>query len=156
MRKVLKVIGQFVLMGLSAVFLLIFILGILILLDSPRVDVRVINLNWELDLPFGYQTIYEMNSDASFQGDGERYHIFKYREIEKVKKALNFSQTYDENFESDVCLILEGVEVDSTFYPSFQQGNLYFKMIRKSDGVSTIYMILDVKQRLLYVVENIF
>ena len=40
---------------------------------------NIINSNWDINFPRCSKEIYEIDSGPSFHGDGERYHILKYR-----------------------------------------------------------------------------
>lgn len=108
-------------------------------------------LIWNLNYHLVIRRYTRRTQERVFLGDGERYH-----EIEKVEQALNFTPTHDETFESDVKITLERIDADPDFYPHFEEGQLYFKQVQVRDGVSTIYLILNTDEKLLYVVENIF
>ena len=73
--------------GLLALPVLL-VLAVLMLFRGSEDYTRVVNLNWELDLPASQGCLYETDSGASFHGDGERYHVLEYAGDGRLEQAL--------------------------------------------------------------------
>ena len=78
--------------GLLALPVLL-ILSVLMIFWGSEDYARVINLNWELDLPTSEGCLYETDSGASFGGDGERYHVLEYSSDSQLQETLEQAAT---------------------------------------------------------------
>ena len=72
------------------IVLLISVISYLII-SKPYTE--IIQLNWDIKLPKPCKEIYAVDSGASFHGDGERYHIFEYKNEDDINLSLNWENS---------------------------------------------------------------
>lgn len=111
---------------------------------------RIIQANWQVDLPYGCRQLYEIDSGKSFHGDGERYHVFRYEES-KEQPVLEDGNLLSEASKGRVIAILESLRADKDWYPYFEKVTGK-RIYRKQDG-SFMYLLYEEEERKLYVVE---
>ena len=104
--------------GLLALPVLL-VLAVLMLFRGSEDYTRVVNLNWELDLPASQGCLYETDSGASFRGDGERYHILEYAGDGRLEQALAEQATPLPSAENPVTEILDDLSVPADQRPDF-------------------------------------
>lgn len=114
---------------------------------------HVININWNLDLPRNYEEIYYKDSGPSFNGDGERYSIFKYENLEEINDAVDWKEK-NSSIETNVLNILRKLKVPEEYYPNNNSNCKYYYYIEEDNF--KIYMILDINLNKIYIVEDIF
>lgn len=137
------------------IILSIIIIGFLRYFDNYS---YIINESWNIKIPRDYEEIYKKDSGASFNGDGQRYHIFKYEKSEKINDIVSWSDTADlyqgknRFLEEEVTKILSSLEVPSEYYPSYQGGYMYYYEAKEDS--SRIFMLHDYNSNMLYVVED--
>ena len=112
-----------------------------------------INVNWNLDLPRNYEEIYYKDSGPSFNGDGERYSVFEYENLEEIKDAIEW-QDKNSSIEIKMVSILRKLKVPEEYYPNYNSNCKYYYYIEEDN--SKIYMILDINLNKIYIVEDIF
>lgn len=112
-----------------------------------------INVNWNLDLPRSYEEIYYKDSGPSFNGDGERYSIFRYENLEEINVAVDWKEK-NSSIETNVINILRKLKVPEEYYPNYNGNCKYYYYIEEDN--SKIYMILDINLNKIYIVEDIF
>lgn len=112
-----------------------------------------INVNWNLDLPRNYEEIYYKDSGPSFNGDGERYSIFRYKNLEEINVAVDWKEK-NSSIETNVVNILRKLKVPEEYYPNYNSNCKYYYYIEEDN--SKIYMILDINLNKIYIVEDIF
>jgi len=138
-------------------FVCIGILGLLIfLLSSCAFSVQeyasVINANWSIQLPKSYTEVYSTDDGESFLGDGLRYHVFEYEDINDIKDHLDWKTNKNTIVENQVIEILSTLNMDEEYELNFNQSYKYYEK-HERDG-SSLYLILI--NNLLYVVEDIY
>lgn len=112
---------------------------------------KVIRNNWGLSLPAGCLEVYEVDSGPSFHGDGERYHVFEYREGKEVPAWRNAGELQEADREL-ITEILDGLDGKKEWYPDF--GSVTdVKKDKKQDG-SWVYFLFDGEAGRLYVIER--
>ena len=112
-----------------------------------------INVNWNLDLPRNYEEIYYKDSGPSFNGDGERYSIFRYKNLEEINVAVDWKEK-NSSIETNVVNILRKLKVPEEYYPNYNSNCKYYCYIEEDN--SKICMILDINLNKIYIVEDIF
>ena len=112
---------------------------------------KVIRNNWGLSLPAGCVEVYEIDSGPSFHGDGERYHVFEYREGKEVPVWGNAEGLQDAD-RKRIVEILDGLDGKKEWYPDFESVTDMGKD-KKQDG-SCVYFLFDGEAARLYVVER--
>lgn len=114
---------------------------------------HAINMNWNLDLPRNYEEIYYKDSGPSFNGDGERYSVFEYENLEEIKDAIEWKDK-SSSIEVNMVSILRKLKVPEEYYPNYNDNCKYYHYIEGDN--SKIYMILDINLNKVYIVEDIF
>lgn len=143
--------GNIVLILGVAIFILS--VGILELSFIGKGYTEIIKANWEISLPKGFKEVYERDSGASFLGDRKRYHIFKYKEVEKVDECVDWYKGSNVVLETEVDKVLQILEIPEDMMPDLITEYKYY-MKRDSDS-SKLYLILNEEVKELYIVENI-
>lgn len=141
----------------SVIILLIIILSSVtafIFIKNNEPYTKIINMNWSIKLPSSYKEIYSIDSGASFQGDGQRYHILKYDGEDDLNLALNWENNKNEYMETSVQKVLNTLNVSKGNMPDFQDNYKYYTKILKDN--SKIYLIFFTDTKKLYVIEDIY
>lgn len=113
---------------------------------------NIIKSNWQIELPSGYKVIYSCDSGDSFLGDGQRYHVFEYKENSNIDKTLNWKSDKDINIESDVFKIISSLDTPDEYLPKFEEHYKYYYQT-ESYG-SKLYIILSENKDIIYIIEN--
>ena len=137
--------------GLLALPVLL-VLAVLMLFRGSEDYTRVVNLNWELDLPASQGCLYETDSGASFHGDGERYHILEYAGDGRLEQALAEQATPLPSAENPVTEILDDLSVPADQRPDFADCGV-FTADHPSDDRNRLYLLVNSAGTRLYVVE---
>ena len=137
--------------GLLALPVLL-VLAVLMLFRGSEDYTRVVNLNWELDLPASQGCLFETDSGASFHGDGERYHILEYAGDGRLEQALAEQATPLPSAENPVTEILDDLSVPADQRPDFADCGV-FTADHPSDDRNRLYLLVNSAGTRLYVVE---
>lgn len=121
-------------------------------INKPYTD--IIDVNWHIKLPDSYKEIYSIESETSFHGDGERYHIFQYTKESDINQSVNWKNNKDEYIQIEIDKVLSSLNVPKENIPNFQNNYKYYT-IGKDDN-SKIYLIFTTESKKLYVVEDIY
>ena len=140
--------------GLLALPVLL-ILSVLMIFWGSEDYARVINLNWELELPTSEGCLYETDSGASFGGDGERYHVLAYVDDSGLEEALEREAEPLAPAEEAVTAILDGLSVPADQRPDFSDCR-WFTAFRSEDARDDLYLLLNGAGTRLYVIESFF
>lgn len=119
----------------------------------------VLRANWNLTLPDRCREVYEIDSGASFQGDGERCHVFSFEDADAVAETLTawageagraaggtgIAETAEE--------ILTGLAVPAEERPNYENSQYWFT-VGTDDSRDQILVFLDRGAGKLYVVER--
>ena len=142
------------------VFIIIIIfslLGIIIYNNLSNYS-NVLKINWNIELPKNtIKEIYSANSDSSFHGDGIRYHIFSYKNENKIEELFNWSIEEKEtifysSYSESVNNWLNNIKVSKENYPNYSNCKYWYD---KQDDNSEIIILWDSKENKLYIVESL-
>lgn len=114
---------------------------------------EIIYLNWKINLPNKYEEIYSTDSGPSFNGDGERYHIFQYKREEGIGVFSSWDSNKNREMEKKVKDILYSLEVPKDKKPNFKKH--YYYCTRNKHGNSDIYLIYFRDTKELFIIEYI-
>ena len=140
--------------GLLALPVLL-ILSVLMIFWGSEDYARVINLNWELDLPTSEGCLYETDSGASFGGDGERYHVLEYSSDSQLQETLEQAATPISPAEEAVTVILDGLSVPADQRPDYADC-CWFTAFRSEDARDKLYLLANSAGTRLFVIESFF
>ena len=110
--------------------------------------------NWGITLPYGGEEIYVKKiPEESFNGDGERFRVFRYDETPVFDNEIVLSDNVAN--ESRLLEIVDNMNPD--FEPDLNsESNNYFHMTGDTDARDKLWLIYDEDNRLLYVVEDFY
>lgn len=114
---------------------------------------EIINMNWSIELPKPYEEIYSIDSGPSFHGDGERYHIFDYKNKDDIELSLKWKDDKNLSMESKIGEVLDNLSVSQEYMPKFESKYQYYS--KREQDSSTIYLIFIPDIKRLYVIEDI-
>lgn len=144
------------LMMFLIVILLVIVLIITVVfygnINKPYTE--IINSNWSIELPNSYKEIYSIDSGASFHGDGERYHIFEYKNKKDIDILLNWENNKNIAIESAIEKVLNNLNVAQVNRPNFKDEYKYY--FKAGDDSSKVYFIFVPNTKMLYVIEDIY
>ena len=132
------------------------LLGIIIYNNLSNYS-NVLKANWNVELPKNsIKEIYSANSDSSFHGDGIRYHIFSYKNENKIEELFNWSIEEKEtifysSYSESVNNWLNKIKVPEENYPNYSNCKYWYE---KQDDNSEIIILWDSKENKLYIVES--
>ena len=132
------------------------ILGIIIYNNLSNYS-NVLKINWNIELPKNtIKEIYSANSNASFHGDGIRYHIFSYKNENKIEELFNWSIEEKEtifysSYSESVNNWINKIKVSKENYPNYSNCKYWYE---KQDDNSEIIILWDSKENKLYIVES--
>ncbi|WP_085832749.1 hypothetical protein [Clostridium merdae] len=113
----------------------------------------VFRLNWKISLPTNAKQLYEVQSEASFHGDGERYHVFQYDKTPDFPAEMIPVTTIPEEEREDVLKILSsGITVEKRYLPNFDGVTLRMKAVKK--GSTRMYLYYVESSQTLYIIEH--
>ena len=139
--------------GIIGIITVIMLISSVIITKEQNLYYHAINMNWNLNLPRNYEEIYYKDSGPSFNGDGERYSIFKYENLEEVNYLIDW-QDKNNSIEINMISILRKLEVPEEYYSNYNSNFKYYYYMKEDN--SKIYMILDINLNKIYIVEDIF
>lgn len=108
-----------------------------------------IDVNWDIKLPNNYKETYSKMGEANIFGDGVRYHIFKYEDINKIDKFFSWENTtYD--YILKINNYLDSIDVKSEYRPNYEESVIYY---RNKGEYDELIIIWNKKLKELYIVE---
>lgn len=133
---------------------LILLSGIILFFFGQNDYTEALKNNWGINLLSPKTEIYYKEHNGSL-GDGEYYAIFQYEESQKddLLGTVNWISYKNNEFESNVQLILKILEVDEEYFPNFENEYLYY--FKEKEDRSKIYIIWNKKEMLVYILEYI-
>ncbi|MPQ44866.1 hypothetical protein [Clostridium tarantellae] len=139
---------------LVLIILILSIIGFLIFqfVKNENIYSNIIKSNWKIELPTEYNEIYSNDSGDSFLGDGQRYHIFEYKDTTNIIKSLNWQENKNINVELNILKILSNLDISSEFLPDFKHDYQYFSQTEPDS--SEIYIVFFEELRKVYIIEN--
>ncbi|WP_238900410.1 hypothetical protein [Clostridium sp. YIM B02500] len=147
MKKIFIFIGGFLLITIILISIFFYIQ-----INKPYTE--GIDRNWSIKLPNSYKEIYSKESEASFHGDGERYHVFEYTNEEDINQSVDWENNKDKSVETEINKVLSTLNVPKENMPNFQSNYKYYTS--KDKDSSKIYLIFFTDTKKLYVIEDIF
>lgn len=129
---------------------------VIILLSACAYSIQgytsAIYTNWSIQLPSSYTEVYSTDDGQSFNGDGRRYHVFQYEDINDIENSLNWKTNKNTIVENQVIEIMYNLDIDDMYLLSFDQT---YKYVEKYDGDgSSLFLILV--EDMLYIVEEFY
>lgn len=117
---------------------------------------NIIEANWGVELSKNYDELYAKDSGESFLGDGQRYHVFKFKDPEglNIDKRLSLKNNKDEILEENIEEILKKLSVTKENYPDFNKAYSYY--LKTDEDSSKLYMVNFKDSNTLYVIEDIY
>ncbi|MGG7078388.1 hypothetical protein [Clostridium sardiniense] len=117
---------------------------------------NIIESSWGIELSKNYDELYATDSGESFLGDGQRYHVFKFKDTEdlNIDKRLSLKNDKDEILEANIEEILKNLSVAKENYPDFNKEYSYY--FKTEEDSSKLYMVNFKDSNTLYVVEDIY
>ena len=145
---------------LSSILLMILLITTSIYFYINKPYTEIIKLNWSISLPKPYKEIYSTDSGSSFHGDGERYSIFEYENIEDVNLSLKWDNNENKVvdlaimkvLQSEIMEFIKGLSIPLENMPDFKSQYRYYRKW-KNDS-SKLYLIFVPDTKLLYVIEH--
>ncbi|WP_058486536.1 hypothetical protein [Defluviitalea phaphyphila] len=146
MKKPLKLI--------SILLLFVILSGVFFYMKTNNYA-KIINLNWDIKLPNSYKEVYSTDSGANFHGDGEKYHIFEYKNEEEINKALDWIDGKNVQIEAEIDKILNNFDISKKNIPipDYNKEYKYYTEIKEDN--SKIYFLFIPETKMLYIVEDI-
>jgi len=117
---------------------------------------RVIEMNWGVSVPDGFEEIYHVKTPASFHGDGERYTVFEAKGGAAPGIGA-FSNGRDAAAEMFVNAIMNNLEVPENKRPdtSDYRWKSYSKSPQEEDGSSMIVIYTPENKRMYFVERHL-
>ena len=79
---------------------------VIILLSACAYNIQdytsAIYANWSIQLSNNYTEVYSTDDGQSFNGDGRRYHVFQYEDINDIENSLNWKTNKNTIIENQV------------------------------------------------------
>ncbi|QAT51072.1 hypothetical protein EQM14_15565 [Caproiciproducens sp. NJN-50] len=144
--------------GIVIIFLII--LGIplgFFLYGYFTADTRMYQETWGLIIPSNFKKQYSV-SEFGGTGDGETYEIYALKGTDTQEDALvlkGMSSQKNTEIQEQIITILKTLKVDTQRYPDFSH-DYQWKVFKKSDRQTKIYILFDKKLSLIYLVQNIW
>ena len=114
--------------------------------------------NWGFSLPKASECkeIYEKDTGSSFHGDGNRYHVYSYEEVEGIAEMVEWSKTeqntrYFSSYREAAENWLTQIGVESESYPDYENVSYYYQ--RQEDN-SELILIWNSEEEKIYVLES--
>lgn len=143
---------------IASVVITIITIGIVIYnyIKQNNIYSNIIEANWGVELSKNYDELYAKDSGESFLGDGQRYHVFKFKDTEglNIDKRLSLKNDKDEILKGNIEEILKKLSVAKENYPDFNKVYSYYFKIEEDS--SKLYMVNFKDSNTLYVVEDIY
>lgn len=119
-------------------------------LSGPSYN-RVLKANWGIGIPAsaGCSEIYSKDSGASFHGDGTRYHVFSYKNDEKLDTC--FKWTKNDSLCAAADLLLDEIDAADEMRPAYEDCSLWCK---SHEDNSEIIILKNSDSKMLYIVEK--
>jgi len=139
-----------------AIILSLFLLLVVVVYDFTKefnIYINIIDNNWDIQLPENLIEFYKDDSGPSFNGDGDRYHVFKFENNDDFTSSIQWCDNKNLLFQCNVEGILEKLNIPKEFYPNFQCDYEYYFKINLEDS-SEIYIISIPDLKKVYVIEH--
>lgn len=114
---------------------------------------NIINSNWNIKLSKSYKEIYSTDSGPSFHGDGERYHIFEYKNSDYLNSALPWKNEKNLVLEEEIKSIIQKLNISKVYSPNFEQDYKYYS--KTQEDSSKIYLLFYPNLNRFYIIERL-
>ena len=118
----------------------------------------VLKMNWGFEMPAKSKCIeiYEQDTGDSFHGDGNRYHVFSYKNENGIETMFTWSSEekktiYHSCYSEAVEEWLDELNVQDEQYPDFSQCLWWYD---KQEDNSEIIVMWDSQGKKVYIVES--
>ena len=141
---------------LLVIIILLISIGIFLIFNFNKehnIYSNIVESNWKIELPSEYKEIYSCDSGDSFLGDGERYHVFEYKDNSDIDNVLDWKSDKNIILESEVNRVLSSLNIDTVYSPDFQQEYKYYFKSEIADS-SKLYIILAQDNSTIYIIEH--
>ena len=126
----------------------IIIIGCIIAFNSFSVaSIESIQTTWNIKIPDNGKETYTTNDE-----NGYSYSTFKYENINKLDKSLDWKTEKDYDFEIKVREILQQLNIEKDNYPNFYSHYKFYENT-KDDG-SVLYLIFNDSDKTLVIAEH--
>ena len=129
---------------------------VIILLSACAYSIQdytsAIYANWSIQLPSSYTEVYSTDDGQSFNGDGRRYHVFQYEDINDIENSLDWKTNKNTIVENQVIEIMNNLDIDDMYLMDFEQT---YRYIEKYDGDGSSMSIILIED-MLYIVEEFY
>lgn len=112
--------------------------------------------NWNITLPKGYKELFAVDSGTSFLGDGQRYHVYSYKEELKRRELEKFSLEKNINIEKEVEKILSSLQVLNERKLNFSKKYYWYRKKGDNDIRDKLYLIYFNEDKVLHVIEEFY
>ena len=134
--------------------LIILLAGVLTKLYSPKeACIESIRKDWGVSLPFAEWEVYDRDTGSSFQGDGVRYHVFRYQEEDAIQKAVSWHRGRNVLVERKVDALLRDLEMEQEYAVNFENEYQYFTLTNRGSSTE-LFLLYFPKLKRLSVVED--
>lgn len=115
-------------------------------------------VNWGIYIPVTsfYRQAYEVDSGASFNGDGIRYHTYKYLFDYPIEAMFEWSDTeqetiYYQSIKETSNAWLKEINADKNYYPHYSHCVYWYH----TDGHNEMIIFLNTEENTFYIIEHI-
>ncbi len=117
---------------------------------------NIAEANWGIVLPVGYEEVYGQATEASFHGDGIRYHVFQYDAGCMVEDVLAFCPTEGDTYRKGTYseaseLWLDDLGVPAEWRPDYEACSYYYQIEKSPDEVIFMW---NSDEKKLHIVES--
>ena len=118
--------------------------------------VKVVLMNWKLELPSGGKETYSAHDEASFNGDGVRYHVIEYDASAEIAHLAGFDgeereTIFSETLEAAAESWLDELNVPREQRPDYSACDWLYR--RQADN-SELIIYRSAEKNTLYIIEN--
>lgn len=135
-------------------FILALAAAILSKVYSPKeAYIKSIQDDWGVYLPLAEWEAYNGDTKSSFQGDGVRYHVFRYQEEDEIQKAVSWHRGKNPLVEQKIDALLRDLEIGEEFKVNFDREYQYFTLMNRGSSTE-LFLLYFPEQKRLSVVED--
>ncbi len=110
----------------------------------------VLEANWKITLPDGFHEIYEKDTGPSFHGDGTRYHVLQYDNIQSVKDHFQWTEQTGQ-LEDKIIEWLDKLDIMDDNKPDLDTCQYYYE---KKSSTDEIIILFNWELKRLYIMES--
>ena len=114
---------------------------------------NIIEKNWGINLSKEYEEIYNKD-EKSFLGDGNRYHLFQYKNPININKNFDWINEKNSSIESQILKILGELDVEEKYMPNFEKNYKYY--FKSNQDSSKIYILYFEDEKKVHTIESLY